>query len=150
MSEVVDQEGPVHQEDIIPRVAETFGDQRVGPRIARHLDSALTTADRRGLIKRRGEFVYRPDGRLQVRSRAGTGIPGERIAPEEYQEAVFLILRCNGPLFRGAPVAETRNLFGFSRTGAKLEERIGLAVDSLVGSGRIGEGSGGLAILDWQ
>jgi hypothetical protein len=37
-------------------------------------------------------------------------------------------------------------LFGFSRTGAVLEEAIAGAIDALLAKGLIGEGSGGIAM----
>ena len=91
-------EAPVHDDDVMTRLASAYGDQRVGPHIARQLESALATAERRGVILRRGGFVYLPNGAVQIRSRAGTGIPAERIAPEEYQEIVLgLPVGAHGP-----------------------------------------------------
>ena len=147
IAEVAQAEAPVHQDDLMDRVAEAFGDHRVGARIARQLEGALMTAARRGVILRRGEFVYLPNGAVAVRSRAGTGIPGERIAPEECREAVLLVLLSNGARPRPDLVNAVRTVLGFSRTGERLEMRIGQAIEALERSGQIGEGSAGLAVI---
>jgi very-short-patch-repair endonuclease len=147
IGEVARAEAPVHDDDVMARLASAYGDQRVGPRIAHQLESALATAERRGVIVRRGGFVYLPSGEVQVRSRAGTEIPAERIAPEEYREIVLLVLRANGARPRDALIAAVRTVLGFNRTGSKLEERIGQAIDSLVHAGDVGEGSTGLAAI---
>ena len=120
IGEVAETEGPIHQDDLMSRLAVAYGDLRVGQRIARHLNGALATSAQRGAIVRRGEFVYLPEQRTRVRSRAGTGIPAERIAPEEYQDAVMLALADRGARQRPELVAEIRAVLGFSRTGPRL------------------------------
>lgn len=147
VAEVVRIESPVHEDDVMFRVALAFGDQKVGSRIGRDLDSALALAQHRGLIVRRKGFAWLPNGEARPRSRAGTGIPADRIAPEEYEAAALTVLR-TGTRPRKDLIAGTRMLLGFNRTGSKLEERIEEAVDYLVRDGRIGEGSGGMAIID--
>jgi hypothetical protein len=147
IGEVARAEAPVHDEDVMTRLASAYGDQRVGPRMARQLESALSTAERRGVIVRRDGFVYLPNETVQVRSRSGTAIPAERIAPEEYRETVLLVLRSNSALPKVELVAAVRTVLGFSRTGSKLEERIGQAIDWLLHAGKVGEGSTGLAAI---
>jgi len=44
-------------------------------------------------------------------------------------------------------VNAVRTVLGFSRTGGKLEERIGQAIQALISSGKAGEGSAGLAVI---
>jgi hypothetical protein len=147
IGEVSQAESPVHQDDVMNRLATAYGDQRVGSRIARHLEAALTTAESRGVIVRRGGFVWEPNGEVHPRSRSGTGIPAERIAPEEYEVAALMVLRA-GTRPRPVLVAATRTLLGYNRTGTKLEERIDQAIDFLVREGKVGEGSAGLAIIE--
>lgn len=138
-------EAPVHRADLFARVAAACGDARVGTRIERRLEEALAGSEQRGAILRRGDFVYLPDGGVTVRSRAATGIPAERIAPEEYRAAVLLVLDARGRRARPALAADVRGVLGFSRTGAKLEARITEALDALLQAGEIGETSTGLA-----
>jgi hypothetical protein len=68
--------------------------QRLGPRIQSRIMEACSSAESRGVIQRRDEFYWSiaaPD-KCQVRSRAGTKIPANRVAPEEYREAIASIL----------------------------------------------------------
>jgi very-short-patch-repair endonuclease len=144
--EVAQAESPVHLDDLAARVAAAFGEGRVGSRIAERIRDLVRVAAQHDRIRLRGEFVWRAeDGAPEVRSRAGQRIPAERIAPEEYREAVLLVLR-GGARPRRELTAEVRALLGFARTGAKLEECIGEAIDSLLRAGAVGEGSGGLGV----
>jgi hypothetical protein len=81
-----------------------------------------------------------------VRSRDSVRIPGDRIPPEEYREAVVLVLGASGGMPKSDLVAEVRAVFGFARTGATLEEAITSSIDDLIASGRVGEGSVGLML----
>jgi hypothetical protein len=47
---------------------------------------------------------------------------------------------------RGQLTTEVRSVLGFSRTGAALDEAIGAAIDALLASGALGEGSAGLRL----
>ncbi len=102
-------------------------------------------AERQRLIRCRGEFYWRPDERLTVRSRA-IRIGADRIAPEKFREAVLLVLSVGHGLPRGQHISETRAVLGFSRTGAALDTALGAAVDGLLAEGRAGEGSGGIRL----
>jgi hypothetical protein len=144
--EVAEAEGPVHLADVAARVAAAWGEGRVGSRIAARVEAAVRAAARQGAVRLRGEFVWRADETLQVRSRAGQGIPAERIAPEEYREAVLLVLRAQGARPRRELTAAVRAALGFARTGARLDEAIGEAIDGLLHAGVVGEGSGGLGL----
>ena len=94
----------------------------------------------------RGRFVWPSSGEFRVRSRGSVRIPGDRIPPEEYREAVALVLRASGGMPKSDLVAEVRAVFGFARTGATLEEAITSAIGDLIASGRVGEGSVGLML----
>jgi hypothetical protein len=76
-------------------------------------------------------------------------IPAERIAPEEYREAAVQVLRAaTGGLPRKELTAQVRSMLGFSRTGARLEQAIGAAVDALLAEGTCGEASTGIRLRD--
>lgn len=144
---VIETESPIHQIDLAARVAAMWG-QRAGPRIQSRIIEACRSAENRGVIQRRGEFYWSistPD-KVPVRSRFGTKIPANRVAPEEYREAITLIL-ANGHAFsRHELVKEVRAVFGFSRTGAILDEAINREVDFMLQAGRVGEGSTGIRL----
>lgn len=145
---VVEAEAPVHVDDLSARVAAMWGLSRAGSRVEARIAQALDVAAQAGKLERRGDFVWRADGAFALRSRAGTRIPAERIPPEEYREAVTRVLRATGGLPRKELTAQVRALFGFSRTGAKLEEAIGAVIDALLAEGAAGEGSTGVRLRE--
>ncbi|MDP9350425.1 MAG: hypothetical protein M3P51_02625, partial [Chloroflexota bacterium] len=97
---------------------------------------------------RRGDFYWASavQGRCPVRSRAGTRIPADRIAPEEYREAILAVLAQGHAFAREQLVGEVRSVLGYSRTGSQLEQAIGAEISSLLREGRLGEASTGIRL----
>jgi hypothetical protein len=95
-------------------------------------------------VFRRGPFFWRTDGTCKARSREGLGLVGDRIAPEEYVEAIKIILDGGQALPRADLIGEVRAVMGYDRTGAILEQAIGSVVDGLVLGRQLGEASTGL------
>lgn len=147
VARVVDVEGPVHESDVITRVAGFWG-TKAGSRIQDAIRNACRLSERKGTVTRRGPFYWRPDAWCRPRSRAEAGIPGDRIAPEEYAEAIRLVLAGSQAFPRQALITETRAVMGYSRTGAVIEQAIGNVVDALVAAGVLGEGSRGLMLRE--
>jgi very-short-patch-repair endonuclease len=145
IAKVVDCEAPVHEADVLARLCDLW-DTKAGSRIQAAVRSATSLAGRQHTVQRRGHFLWRPDDRCPVRARTDTGIPGDRIAPEEYAEAIKLILAGGRAFDRSGLITETRAVMGFSRTGSVLEEAIGTVIDALVLQGILGEGSSGLML----
>jgi very-short-patch-repair endonuclease len=148
LREVVDAEAPVHVDDVEARVAAMWGLTRMGSRITTRIAHAVDAAAAQGILVRRGDFVHAPGGAVAVRSRRDTRIPAERIAPEEYREAVLAVLRARGGLPRKELMAQARALLGFTRLNAKLEESFGAALDTLLADGTCGETSTGIRLRD--
>ena len=142
---VVETESPVHIDDVITRVAGMW-DTRAGTRIQSRIVEACALAERQHLVERRGEFLWNPGRDVVVRSRAGTRIPAERIAPEEYRAAVIAVLGGGRAFLRPALVNEARALLGFARTGPALDDAIGATVAALLAEGVLGEGSTGVRL----
>jgi very-short-patch-repair endonuclease len=144
---VIETESPIHQIDLAARVAGMWG-QRAGPRIQSRILEACRSAENRGVIQRRGDFFWsisNPD-KVSVRSRFGTKIPANRVAPEEYREAITQILAKGHAFSRHELVKEVRAVFGFSRTGAILDDAINREVDFMLQAGKVGEGSTGIRL----
>ena len=142
---VVEIESPVHIEDVIARVAAMW-DTRAGTRIQARIAEAFGLAERQHLMERRGDFLWNPGSEVVVRSRSGTRIPAERIAPEEYRAAVELVLRGGRSFARPALANEVRSVLGFARTSETLDEAIGGVLDAMVADGVLGEGSTGVRL----
>jgi hypothetical protein len=142
---VVEVEAPVHEADLVGRVAGMWG-SRPGSRIQARIREAAQSAERDRLVRRRGQFYWNSADRVVVRSRAGTKIPADRIAAEEYEEAILTILGSGHGFTRPQLTSEVRSLLGFGRTGAALDEAVNAAVDRLLATGRLGEASTGIRL----
>jgi hypothetical protein len=118
----------------------------LGTRIQARIDEALGQAQRAGLLAVRGDFIYRPNQPVVVRNRNGTKIPPERVAPEEYHEALLTILRTGHGFTRDQLINEVRALLGFGRATAALEAAVTTQIDALLEEGVAGEGSAGIAL----
>jgi hypothetical protein len=143
----VETESPIHKIDLLTRVAGIWG-FKAGPRIQLRILSICESLEQGKVIERRGEFYWSISaaGECHFRSRAGTKIPGDRIAPEEYQEAIVSILSKGHTFARSQLINEVRSVFGFSRTGPVLDEAINNAIDALLSENQLGEGSTGIAL----
>jgi very-short-patch-repair endonuclease len=144
---VVENESPIHRFDVLTRVAGMWG-MRLGSRIQGRILQACESAEGGGLVRLRGDFYWSVSsgGKCTVRSRYGTRIPGDRIAPEEYHEAILAVLSKGHAFSLIQLVNEVRSVFGFSRTGAILDEAINNAVDTLLNVGKLGVGSVGIRL----
>jgi very-short-patch-repair endonuclease len=143
IQDVVALEAPIHVAELMTRVAGMWGNKR-GSRIqARILDAASRLVGK-GTVRRRGDFFWGAGDSCPVRSRAQTKIPADRIAPEEFEQAVLTVLAGRHCLPRPVLTAEVRSVLGYSRTGAIIEEAVSEAISRLLTSGSLGEGSTGL------
>jgi very-short-patch-repair endonuclease len=138
---VVEEEGPVHTEEVARRIREAFGLQKTGKRILGHVQAGLSYLSRTGCIVREEEF-WSPAGRgpQAVRSRRNTALPLRRaamIAPAEYQLAISTIISDAVSISREDLIIQTARLFGFDRTGADLKEAIDRESMALVNMRRL-------------
>jgi len=148
INEIVAVEAPLHIKDLASRVAARWGYNVVGSGMMRRIRSVLEDDARTAKILLEGDFVFdsKSAERVAVRSRAGTNIPADRIAPEEYRAAILLALQAGDGIDRKTLVNTVRALFGFSRTGPNLESAIGAAIEGLLADQTIGEGSTGIKL----
>jgi very-short-patch-repair endonuclease len=144
---VIETESPIHRIDLLTRVAGIWG-FKAGPRIQQRVLSICESLEQDTVIERRDEFYWSISaaGQCQFRSRTGTRIPGDRIASEEYQQAIVSILSKGHTFARHQLINEVRSVFGFSRTGPVLDEAINSAIDALLSENKIGEGSTGIGL----
>lgn len=146
--QVVETESPIHFKDLATRTATAWG-TRAGSKITRRIAEIVQLLQQANRLILRGEFIWKQGEDFRLRSRNGTQIPAERIAPEEVQEAILQVLRAGQSGFtRPELVNEARAVFGFNRTGSALQQVINEAVDALLAKGSIGEGSLGIALRE--
>ena len=142
---VVATESPIHAKDLHGRVAAMWG-TRAGRRIVDRIAISCRSLERSGTIARRGAFYWRPGSTAAPRLRTGTGIPAERIAPEEYEETVLLILKQGHGFSRTELLTEARATLGFGRLNDELKTAVNQAIAELLKRGLIGEGSTGFRL----
>jgi hypothetical protein len=142
---VLEVEGPLHHADLSKRTAGLWG-AGLGTRIQARINEAIALAQRGGLLVVSGDFIRLPNQPIVVRSRSGTKIPPERVAPEEYREALLTILRTGHGFTRDQLINEVRALLGFGRATAPLEAAATAQIEALLNEGIAGEGSAGIAL----
>jgi very-short-patch-repair endonuclease/DNA polymerase III delta prime subunit len=136
---VVEVESPVHAQIISKRIREAAGLQRTGSRIREAVDQAIRSAAARGLVERRGDFVwtqYAPETEPRDRSQ----LPSDErridfIAPEEIAGAIVMVVRASLGIEMSELVSEVARVFGFGRTSADIEAVISDVVKRMCSSG---------------
>jgi hypothetical protein len=103
-----------------------------------------------GGIVQRNEFLWprvlTEDGApVPVRSRAGTKIPGNRIAHEEIREAIRLVLQAAGGMARDELLSEVRHVLGVGK--AAVAPGFDNAIEGMIRDRAVGEGSTGYALM---
>ena len=141
---VVDLEAPIHVSEMMTRVAGMWG-TKAGSRIQSRIHDVASRPVAKGTVRRRGDFFWGNTDSCPVRSRTQTRIPTDRIAPEEFEQAILAVLAGRYNLPRPVLTTEVRSVLGYSRTGAIIEDAVSEAISRLLASGRLGETSTGLA-----
>jgi very-short-patch-repair endonuclease len=143
--QVVHVEAPVHVDDICSRIAGAFG-SRAGRRIALRIQGIVQYLAGRAAITTRDGFVYIPNSTVALRRRSGSGIPINRVAPEEIQAAIAMILADGYHFERPILVNHVRSLFGFDRSGPIVKSAVEKVIAECLQSGFIGEGQLGIGL----
>jgi len=143
VQKVIDQEGPIHTEEVARRIAEAFGKDRAGSRIQdaaqRGLAHLLQT---NRAYKSVGDFWFTEmqanNPPIRDRSTAPPSLLRPAMLPPlEIQAAIIKALANNGGIsYSDLAVAVTRQ-FGFLRTGAELRATINAQVDDMIVAERL-------------
>lgn len=144
--DVVQVESPVHVEDVYRRVADAYGVARVGSRIRDALDMAVLLGVQKGVVVRKGDFLWWP-GQQDVIPRDRSNLPRgflnlERIAPEEIAAAIrWVVSRSFGIDREEIPGAACR-LLGFSRCSEGMRAQVERVLELEIQAGRLRVRSG--------
>jgi hypothetical protein len=126
---IVDQEGPIHPEEVARRLTAAFGRSRAGSRIRTVCDTAIADA------LHEGRFLF-DDGFCMttvqkdappVRDRRAESSPttkAEYISKQEIRAAAAMAVAENGEMSEDDLIVVIARLLGFSRTGQELGDRI--------------------------
>ena len=135
VSQVVNQEGPVHFDIIVKRVANGFGKQRAGSRIQTAVYKGLQLAQNNSNLIIDGDFWYTPMQKNDVplRNRDLLRNPdnkAEYISSLEIQKAAKMIKAESGEVEQSELIRAIAKLFGYQRTGEELQEVISSALNN--------------------
>jgi hypothetical protein len=129
-------EGPIHVEEAGRVLCQALG-TRLTESNAAALDTAIEAAVEAQAIERQGPFLRLPGSTPVVRFR-GADCPVTKpdlISPEEYDEAVRLVLRREFGLQQDVLESTVARTIGFERLGERLKDEIGRAVARVVAAG---------------
>lgn len=142
---IVKVESPIHVDDLINRIVGLYG-TKAGRRIVERIKEACDWTVHRKVLVQKGNFYFSGLGQVAVRSRSGQKVTPDRISPEEYSEAILLVLRTGHVFPRKKLTIEVRTVLGFGRTSAALEGYISQEIDTLLVRGIAGEASSGITL----
>jgi len=137
VARIIQDEGPIHADEIARRVTQLWGLQRTGKRIREAVDQALKVVSRHSGAKRDGEF-YWLDGQQEVTIRDRSVVESntlrqpKMLPPTEIRRALTAIVEVHLGAARDEVIIEAARLFGFKATSTQLREVIDAEVNWLV------------------
>lgn len=148
VARVVEIEGPVHQDEIVRRIATLWGFKRAGARIANVVERALAEAVHQDQIHQHGLF-FAPTNMLAVSVRNRENVTSanlrkpEYLPPAEIREALTAIVRVHLGMTSDEATTEVARLLGFRSTSSQLKQiildEIGFLVEAHVFQQRNGK-----------
>jgi len=143
---IIDDEGPIHFEEVVARVRDLWGLGRAGSRIQGAVSDAIRYLTRSGGMLIEADCYLGPDKVVIVRDRSAAASRSlkkpELLPPQEVREAVMqLVLASHGAGREEVTVAVARCL-GFQTTSQQLRERIIGQIEVLLDKALLVESSG--------
>ena len=139
--EVVAVESPVHEDDVIRRITNAAGLRRVGSRIQEKLSYAIDTVVRLEEIYRKGSFLWSknmPNAVVRDRSSLdGQQRKLEYVSPEEFAEAVIIVVTHSYGIERDDIATPTVRLLGFKSASSQAKTLVDSVVDSMLKEGKL-------------
>jgi very-short-patch-repair endonuclease len=127
LSELIQNEGPVHFDYAVKRLADSWGLKQVTPKISHAVKEALNNLIREQKVVIKGSFLWPPELKETPLRVPMQGVPeskrkAEYIPPEEVESAMKLIAQYALAISDDSLIAETTKVFGINHSGedAKL------------------------------
>ena len=145
IARIVEEEGPVHIDEVARRLSRLWGYKRLGKRIQEAVESAVRTATSRGLIRYvddgRRQFLERREGTVPVvvrnRSNAGSTLrKKDMLPPSEIEAAVQRVVESNIGIGAGDCAVEVARLFG-CKSSADLCKHFENHAQKMVSQGKL-------------
>jgi very-short-patch-repair endonuclease len=129
---IVEQETPIHVDAVIRRFAEIYGLGKVGSRNRKTIASYIRQAAARQKLQIRGGFCWVGyDSTPRIPLPGAPPRPIQEIALEELMEAARTIVEIERGIPRQSLVREVARVFGYKRTGERVDLRVQQAIDRL-------------------
>jgi very-short-patch-repair endonuclease len=127
LAELIQNEGPVHFDYAVERLARTWGIKQVTPKISHAVKEALNNLIREHEVIIKGSFLWPPEIKEIVTRVPMQGVPeskrkAEYIPPEEVESAMKLVAQYALGISEDSLITETAKVFGLNRTGPGVEE----------------------------
>jgi len=140
--EIIDEEGPIHEDVAISRLAESWGLGRVGSKVRSIGRRSVKHAVRYMPVARRGDFLWPKHLTVpKVRYRKDEDLKdAAHICQEELGQAAVTLLQIQFGMSREDLLQQTARALGFANAGRKIKAAVELAVHEEIDRGRIAEG----------
>ncbi|MCG9129861.1 DUF3320 domain-containing protein [Candidatus Poribacteria bacterium] len=123
VSNIVNEESPVHVEQIVIRFRTLWGLAKAGSRIRIAIENGIEFAERNNLIRRKDDFLWSVDHEdIEIRKRVKPKI--EWICDEEIYEAITLVLSLQGAITKSSLISEAVKFFGYKATSNSVSEYV--------------------------
>lgn len=142
LAQLVQEEGPVHVDHALRRLARVYSVKRVTRRFKAYFRWMLSECVTRGEIRQRREFLWPTEqSQLSVRIPVA-GVPESRraihhIAPEEIQAAMCLVAKHAVGIGVDSLLLETARVLGFKRMGRRIRNTLSKAHQRLEKKGTL-------------
>lgn len=130
---VVQDEGPIHYDEVVKRIRTHWGLSRAGRRVQAIMKEAVELALQDGQIIRKGDFLYYKNAPIMVRRRTGKQkVNMDLISQEEIGEAVIMVLKSQYATLPDDLVREVVKLFGAKIARGPATRRINGVITQLI------------------
>ena len=127
LAELVQNEGPVHFDYAVERLAAAWGVKQVTPQITHAVKEALNNLLSEQKVVMKGSFLWPPKLKETPIRVPVQGIPeskrkAEYIAPEEVESAMMLVAQYALGISQDSLISETAKVFGLNHSGEAAKE----------------------------
>ncbi len=146
---IVEQEDPIHSDEVVTRVRSLWDLPRATPKLKSAVAAALAHNQAQGVIAEDGGFWRVPDSQIHIRDRSRVASSALRkpdmLPPAEIDAAVLKVVADNYGAALSDLIPAVARLFGFGSTSAALRTRIDERVSALTVDGHLTR-KGGLLV----
>ncbi|MDH6132483.1 very-short-patch-repair endonuclease [Kitasatospora sp. MAA4] len=139
LAQIVEIEGPIHQDLLVQRAREAWHLDRAGSRIRDNISTVLDGLTRAGLVRWDGEFASGAD-RRELRARTPVERCTRRVAqvdPRERRLAIRELVAESPGMSQEELVRQVREVFGWKRLGADIRDALETDLVALLAAGEL-------------